>query len=64
MLETSVVAVIPESGTVKRALENEECFVVAQAESAPSKEIMGLASEIACGSPLLQADMACLSGSG
>jgi len=61
MLEISVVAVIPESRTVKRALENEECFVVAEAESAPSKEIMGLANEIACGAPLLQADMACLS---
>ena len=64
MLETSVVAVIPESRTVKRALENEECFVVAEAESAPSKAIMGLANEIASGAPLLQADPACLSGSG
>lgn len=47
MLETSVVAVIPESKTVKTALESEECFVVAEPESAPSKEIMGLAKEIA-----------------
>ncbi|MCX9011804.1 MAG: cell division ATPase MinD [Candidatus Methanoperedens sp.] len=63
MLETSVVAVIPESRTVKRALENEECFVVAEAESAPSKEIMGLANEIASEATLLQANLAFLSGS-
>lgn len=63
MLETSVVAVIPESRTVRRALENEECFVVAEAESAPSREIMGLASEIVSGASLSQADLAYSPGS-
>ncbi|MCZ7381202.1 MAG: hypothetical protein O8C64_06495 [Candidatus Methanoperedens sp.] len=46
ILETRVVAVIPESRIVKKALETEECFVVAEPESPPSKEIMGLAKEI------------------
>lgn len=46
ILETSVVAVIPESRVVKKALETEECFVVAEPQSPPSKEIMGLAKEL------------------
>lgn len=47
ILETHVVAVIPESRIVKEALHNEECFVASAAGSGPSKEIMGLAKELA-----------------
>lgn len=46
VLETSVVAVIPESKIVKQSFDNEECFVVTAAESAPSREIMELAKEV------------------
>ncbi len=46
VLETGVVAVIPESRIVGEALHSEECFVAAAAESAPSKEIMALAEEL------------------
>lgn len=47
VLETSVVAVIPESRIVKESLDNEECFVATAAQSDPSKEIMDLAIELA-----------------
>ncbi len=46
ILESPVVAFIPESIVVREALHNEECFVEAQPESKPSKEIMNLAKEI------------------
>ncbi len=46
ILETHVVAVIPESRIVNESLHNEECFVASAGQSAPSKEIMGLAREI------------------
>ncbi|MBU3966331.1 MAG: hypothetical protein KKG76_02990 [Euryarchaeota archaeon] len=47
ILETHVVAVIPESRIVNEALHNEECFVASDAGSGPSKEIRGLAKELA-----------------
>jgi septum site-determining protein MinD len=46
VLETKVVAVIPESRVVKEAYEREECFVAAAMESEPSREIMALAEEL------------------
>jgi septum site-determining protein MinD len=46
VLETNVVAVIPESGVVKDSLNKEECFVVAAGDSKPSVEIMELAKEL------------------
>jgi septum site-determining protein MinD len=46
VLETNVVAVIPESGVVKDSLNKEECFVVGAVESKPSVEIMELAKEL------------------
>lgn len=46
--EIKVVAVIPESRAVKESLDNEECFVLKDANSMPSKEIMELAKELAC----------------
>lgn len=47
VLETSVVAVIPESRMVKESLNNEECFAAAAGEGEPLKEIMELAGELA-----------------
>ena len=47
ILETDVVAVIPESGIVNKALRNEECFVTSASGSGPSREIMGMAKELA-----------------
>jgi septum site-determining protein MinD len=49
VLETSVVAVIPESRMIKQAFEREECFVEVEPESGPSMEIMRLAEELAGG---------------
>jgi septum site-determining protein MinD len=46
VLETSVVAVIPESRAVKEALDNEDCFVASQPGNVASKEIAGLAEEL------------------
>jgi len=46
MLETHVVAVIPESKVVKDALDREECFVVVSPESAPSAELTAFAREL------------------
>lgn len=46
MLETRVVAVIPESKAVTDAQEREECFVSTASECQPSKEIMRLAGEL------------------
>ncbi len=46
IIETSVVAVIPESRVVKESLDNEECFVAAETESKPSKKIIELAREL------------------
>ncbi len=45
-LEIPVIAIIPENSLVKRSLDREECFVDADADSAPSKEIMRLARKI------------------
>lgn len=47
ILETHVVAVIPESRIVNKALHNEECFVTSASGSEPSREIMGMAKELA-----------------
>ncbi len=47
VLETHVVSVIVESKVVKRSLDNEECFIEAEPESMPSREIIELANEIA-----------------
>jgi septum site-determining protein MinD len=49
VLETSVVAVIPESRIVKEAFEREECFVEVEPESGPSREIMRLAEGLTGG---------------
>jgi len=46
ILDSKVVAVIPESKLVNDAYMYEECFVVAKAGSAPAKELMDLAKEI------------------
>lgn len=46
ILETHVVAVIPESKVVKDALEREECFAASAPESEPAREIMALAEEL------------------
>jgi septum site-determining protein MinD len=46
VLESHVVAVIPESRVVRDALHSEECFVEAEPESKPSNEILNLAKEI------------------
>ena len=47
ILETPVVAVIPESKMVNKALHNEECFVISASGSRPSREIVGMAKELA-----------------
>jgi MinD-like ATPase involved in chromosome partitioning or flagellar assembly len=52
VLETNVVAVIPESGVVKDSLNKEECFVVAAGDSKPSVEIMELAKELSGRAPI------------
>lgn len=49
VLESHVVAVIPESIVVREALRSEECFVETKPESKPSEEIMNLAKEIEIG---------------
>lgn len=46
VLETKVVAVIPDSKIVKDASNNEECFAVTKEESVPSKELMEFANEL------------------
>lgn len=46
ILDSKVVAVIPESKIVNDAYMLEECFVVTKAGSDPSKELMDLAKEI------------------
>ena len=46
VLESHVVAVIPESKIVRDALHSEECFVEVEPESKPSNEILDLAKEI------------------
>lgn len=46
VLETGVVAVIPESKLVKESLNKEECFAAASGENEPLKEIMELAREL------------------
>jgi septum site-determining protein MinD len=46
VLETKILAVIPDSKIVKDATNNEECFAVTKRESDPSKELMELANEI------------------
>ncbi len=46
LLETCVVSVIQESRMVKESLNDEECFVVSSALSAPSEEINELAEEL------------------
>lgn len=46
MLESHIVAVIPESGVVREALHSEKCFIEVEPGSKPSKEIMELAKEI------------------
>lgn len=46
VLETKVLAVIPDSRVVKDATNSEECFVVMKEDSIPSKEIMEVAREI------------------
>ena len=48
VLETRVISVIVESKVVKRSFDNEECFIEAEPESVPSREIIELANEIAC----------------
>ncbi len=56
VLESNVVAVIPESMVVKEALHSEECFVKVKPESKPSKEIMNLAKELEIGNNLIYED--------
>ncbi len=46
VLETRVISVIVESKVVKKSLDNEECFIEAEPESMPSREIIELANEI------------------
>ncbi len=46
VLNTKVVAVIPDSKIVKNAFNDEECFVVTKADSVPSRELEDLAYEI------------------
>ncbi|MCX9084685.1 MAG: P-loop NTPase [Candidatus Methanoperedens sp.] len=45
-LEIPVIAIIPENNIVKRSLDREECFVDADADSPPSREMMHLARKI------------------
>lgn len=46
VLETDIVAIIPESKAVKQAFNNEECIVVTEPDSTPSEELVELADEI------------------
>lgn len=46
VLETRVIAVIPENEVVKKCLENEESFVASVRNSKPSKKIIELANEL------------------
>lgn len=46
ILETKVLAVIPDSKIIKDATNNEECFAATKEDSVPSKELMEVANEI------------------
>lgn len=46
VLETKILAVIPDSKIVKDATNKEECFAVTKEDSVPSKELMELAIEM------------------